>query len=402
MRDGRVASANSIEAPFWDIGGHRLEANETRSATIKNLAGTEMILHGSLRSEAIEVRCKREAFEKSLFIGSEGKHDGKTSGTLELSECSLFAKKGELQPECTVEAIKSHQLAGRLWLEGTEAGGGNRIVIEFAPTEGTFIAEVAISGKSCAYEGGYKLEGDFAANILPEKEGVQESEFIFPVKPIEHLWQSENQKAEMTVAMAFGGATASFQGEQGAELASKEEFNGYAPHGTHEYVVTGGTLPAKVSGTSGTSTFSTEIASTKITIHCKKDKFTGEIEKEANSKATITFEECSLEGIAGCSVPNVTIKAIDHLVGTLVSEDEFKEEGEGPLATIVINTCTIKGNYRLTGTQTCKLPGGENLTVSHEVKCAVAGSKLKLATKAATFEGVETVQLESKKEWAAF
>jgi hypothetical protein len=396
------ATANSIEAPFWDIGGHRLEANETKSATIKTLAGTEMILHGSIHSEAIEIRCKKEVFEKSLFIGSEGKHDGKTSGALELAECSLYAKEGKQQSECTVETIKSHALAGRLWLEGTEASGGNRIVIEFSPTEGSLIAEVVISGKSCTYEGTYKLEGDFAANISPEKEGVQESKFIFPVKPIEHIWQSAEQKAEKTVSLIFNGVAASFQGEQGVELSSKEEFNGYAPHEKHEYMVTGGTLSAKIEGTSGASKFKTEIGSTKVTINCKKDKITGEIEKEAKSKATITYEECSVEGLGSCVIPNIKIKAIDLLVGALVSEDEFKEEGEGPLANIVIETCALKGTFHLTGTQTCKLPGGEIFAVSHEVTCTTAGSKLKLGTKPATYEGAETVQLESKKEWVAF
>ncbi len=396
------ASANSIEAPFWDIGGHRLEANETKSATIKNIAGTEMILHGTLHSEAIEIRCKKEVFEKSLFIGSEGKHDGKTSGTLELAECSLYAKEGKLQSECTVETIKSRTLAGRLWLEGTEAEGRNRIVIEFTPTEGELIAEVAILGGSCVYKGTYKLEGDFVANIEPEKEGVQESKFIFPVKPIEHIWQSAEQKSSKTVVLTLNGAAASFQGEQSVELSSKEEFSGYAPHEKHEFFLKEGTLPAKVEGTSTTAKLKAEVLGTKIVIVCKTDKLTGTVEKEAKSKGTLTLEGCEIEGMATCKVPNIKAEVADLLVGSLVSEDEFKPATGETFVEITIEVCAFKGKYKVAGTQTCKLPGGELPAVTHEVACTPTGSKLTLGGKAATFESTETVKLESKAEWAAF
>ena len=63
-------------------------------------------------------------------------------------------------------------------------------------------------------------------------------------------------------------------------------------------------------------------------------------------------------------------------------------------------TCVVKGTYKVKGTQTCKLPSGELFAVNHEIKCTSTGSKLKLGTEEASFEGIQTAKLESKKEWS--
>jgi hypothetical protein len=52
--------------------------------------------------------------------------------------------------------------------------------------------------------------------------------------------------------------------------------------------------PLKVEGTSGVSLLEGELASIRTELKCKKDKVSGELEKEGKDKGEITFEECKL------------------------------------------------------------------------------------------------------------
>lgn len=396
------ATANSIEAPFWHVGGHRLEGGETRAVAIKNPSGTEVTLHGTIGSGAIEIRCKKDIFAEAFYIGSYPETDGTIkTGPIEFAECKLF-KESKEQTECSVSTIKSIPMKGRLWLEGTEAENGSRIIAAFLPESGEQIAEVTITGGTCASKGAYKLEGKFATNIEPEKEYGKVSKYIFPAKPIQHVWQKQFHKEE-TLGLKLDGNTASIQGEQEVQTESKEEYSEYAPHETREFIVKGGTLPAAVTGTSEASKIKTEIGATKVVIVCKKDKVKGEIEKAAKSKIAVKLEECEIEGVASCTVTASEVKISIASVGTLVSEAEIKEEEKGkPWTEVTVSggVCALKGTFSLTGTQTCKLPGGEISAVSHEIKCTPTGSVLKFGPKAATFENTETVKLESGKEWS--
>lgn len=171
-----------------------------------------------------------------------------------------------------------------------------------------------------------------------------------------------------------------------------------------EFFVEGETLKTakELEGTGGTSKVKSEIGSLKITINCTRSKVAGKIEAPGASKATVDFEECSLEGSSGCSVENFTMNALDRLIereGTV--EDEFYEEGSGPLITVKVSKCALKGSYSLAGTQICELPGGEEATAEHEDKCSTSGSSLKLGSKSATFESTETIKLVSKQIFQA-
>lgn len=157
-------------------------------------------------------------------------------------------------------------------------------------------------------------------------------------------------------------------------------------------------------GTSGVSELASEIDKTKITIECKKDTFKGTVEAEGKSGATITYEECSLKGLSGCKVPKITAKLKDKLIenSSKAIEDEFEQESSSePFATIVIETCTLKGSYKVTGTQTCELPESTVFKEKHEIVCTPSGSHLKLGSEPATYKGTATVELENKHKWAA-
>ena len=396
------ALANTIEAPFWHVGGKRLEGHETRGTAIKNPTGAEVTLHATIGGGAVEIRCKKDVFAKSLLEGSFVKTDGVVRvGAIELAECKLF-NMGKEKTECGVPSITSNPLAGRMWLEGTELERGNRILVVFEPESGGVpVAEVTITGASCTFKGTFSLEGKFAANIEPEKEEVPISKYILPVKPIEKVWQPQGNTGNESLALSLDGNTASLQGEQEIEPASKEEFSEFAPHSTHEFIVKEGTLPSAVEGSGSTSKLGAEILKTKLVITCKKDKITGEIEKEAKSKATLLLSECEIEGMKACTVPNLEIKTSNHITGTLVSENEFKPAGGEVFVEIGIESCALSGKYKVTGTQTCKLPGGEISTTSHEIKCTSTGGKLKLGSQEATFESTAAVKLGSGKAWSA-
>jgi hypothetical protein len=100
----------------------------------------------------------------------------------------------------------------------------------------------------------------------------------------------------------------------------------------------------KATGTSGVSKLATEISKKAITTVCNNDKFEGELEKEGKSKATITYENCSLEGLAGCTVPNIEARVLDALVENAGKvEDKFSQiNSETPLAKVVIQVCALK------------------------------------------------------------
>jgi hypothetical protein len=159
----------------------------------------------------------------------------------------------------------------------------------------------------------------------------------------------------------------------------------------------------KVTGTSGVSKLATEISKKAITIVCNNDKFEGELEKEGKSKATITYENCSLEGLAGCTVPNIEARVLDALVENAGKvEDKFSQvNSETPFAKVVIQVCALKKTYNVTGEQTCELPKGTELLVVHEIACKTSGSNLKFETAPATYEGTAKVELVSKEKWAA-
>ncbi len=158
----------------------------------------------------------------------------------------------------------------------------------------------------------------------------------------------------------------------------------------------------KITGTSGVSELASTIDKVAITIVCKKDKFEGTLETGGKTKATITYEECSLTGLSGCKVPNIIAKVNDKLIENAGKEieDEFEQEGTEPFATIEIETCTLKGKYKVTGTQKCALPKGKEFLVLHEIACATSGSNLKLASEKATYKGTASVEMASKNKWA--
>lgn len=167
------------------------------------------------------------------------------------------------------------------------------------------------------------------------------------------------------------------------------------------------TTVLEVKGTVGISKLKTTIASTKVVIICKTGKVVGEIEGEGKSKATITYENCELENettkeiLTGCPVPNIKAVVADRLTETSgLYEDEFIEEGK-EFAKVVIEKCTLKGTFPVTGSQKCMIPSGQAYRLDALLDCEPAGSSLKFnGSTTATYEGSATLLLVDGNGWA--
>ncbi len=174
---------------------------------------------------------------------------------------------------------------------------------------------------------------------------------------------------------------------------------GGEPLGTWEHDAIG---VAKVEGTSGVSKLEAAVLKVNITIECKKDTFAGTVETSGGSKGEIELTECSVPSAGKCKVKEpIASNLSGTLIGEKEDEDEFKPASGETFAEITLtgSECAFKGTYKITGTQTCKLPKGEELVVEHEIECTPAGSKLKLGGEPAKFTSTEHVKLVSSEEW---
>jgi hypothetical protein len=118
--------------------------------------------------------------------------------------------------------------------------------------------------------------------------------------------------------------------------------------------------------------------------------------------------ECSVTKPSSCTVAN-PLKT-NELKGELINtppttpEEQLKGTGEKEeymTITIEGKECALAGKRTLTGRQNCKLDATfETAQESHELICAASGSKLKLGSEAAEFEGTIKHHITSKATWS--
>jgi hypothetical protein len=166
-------------------------------------------------------------------------------------------------------------------------------------------------------------------------------------------------------------------------------------------------------GTSGVSKLEGTLAGDRAIIECKKDKITGEIEKEGKSKASvITYEECSLaivvkhvrEAETTCKVPNIKTEPLKDLLITgkgIGPEEEFEPESGTTFATVVVEGCALESREKVTGKQICQLPEATVEKAEHELDCSPTGGSLDFAGKPASYYGNATVKLTNGAAWDA-
>jgi hypothetical protein len=177
-----------------------------------------------------------------------------------------------------------------------------------------------------------------------------------------------------------------------------------APH----FVIEGKEVTAteKTTGTGGVAVLKSKIGTSTLTITCKKSKTTGTIEAGGKTTIIITFEECSITTTPNStclvSVTLVTVTIIDQLVdtGTTIVDVFTGVTVEELFIQITITNCALEGKFKVKGKQTASLPSQSTEATTHEVVASSGGSSLKFGTEVATFEGTQTIKLESGKKYS--
>jgi hypothetical protein len=316
----------TVEAPFWSVGGKRLEAEETRQLTSETVATNEATLAVPINGIASEIRCRKGNFNKLKLRGSHTRHDGKAGAFLEFIECTLFKSEGKVEQKgCEVVPFATVELLGRLWLEGTKTSGSDRMVIVFEPEAlkggKPVIAEITIKKKgseACEFTTtNYTIEGSFGANITPEKEEAEALTFILPSTPIKRVWQPPEQEAEMTIGLGHEGTPIVLEHHLGAKPVSKEEFG------------TGGGIPVP------------------IWVHCVK----------GTSGAKWTTNKCTTPGTGEWETKQLGAAEIDEITSSTVpgSKGLELEDSKAPGgATAITCTGTSTGTVSANGTGSVK------------------------------------------------
>ncbi|MGO9760483.1 MAG: hypothetical protein ACLP1Q_04385 [Solirubrobacteraceae bacterium] len=202
------------------------------------------------------------------------------------------------------------------------------------------------------------------------------------------------------------GGTEKYETNKCAKKSETGKFSILPVEGTEVY---------KVTSTSGASKLEGTLAGVKVVIECKKDKDTGEIEKEGKSKNTVlTYEECELaqvvkhvkEKLTACTVANIKTNALKDVLITgkgAGPEEELEPESGTVFATIEVGgaSCALVSKETVTGKQICALPEAAVEQASHELVCSPSGGSLEFGKKPASYFGTDTVTLENGAAWDA-
>jgi hypothetical protein len=179
-----------------------------------------------------------------------------------------------------------------------------------------------------------------------------------------------------------------------------------------EYLVEKGAVVTPVNVVGGSSTPSkleAKLFGVKVKIECTSSTYTGTIAAAGASTGTISFSGCA--GKAGSKdkcVVEEPIKAEldDQLVEVSKKlQDEFSPAGE--FFTVVAiraeggGSCSVAGEFDVTGTQNCELPNSTVEALEHEIVCKPVKT-LKLGGEEAKFTSTQTITTEAPhKEFSA-
>jgi hypothetical protein len=196
----------------------------------------------------------------------------------------------------------------------------------------------------------------------------------------------------------------------GAVAATAAQARSYHVNGS---TLTGAAEAFKVKS-SGTFILHAKPLGTNTTITCKKVEGTGAIEAntsqiEGPSTSSLEYTACTVTEVSNCvATEPIVVEASDRLIGSTGSlNDEFYAKSgtftEITLSEVPGKKCSVKGKYKVTGTQACSLTSAETELTEHELSCATTGSALSLGgCRAATFESTPVpIKLNSGDKYSA-
>ena len=196
-------------------------------------------------------------------------------------------------------------------------------------------------------------------------------------------------------------------GSSGALLACLKDGSGKGLFGNSACSESGGSQsweerelvwPQKLVGQSGTVVLKSKLAGAGAEISCTTGKFESQRSADAEAEGQIELSSCTVNKPGKCTVKQpITLgfigeveessgKLVDKLTGSGTGETFAKMTFEGGAG------CSVNGEtWPLTGTETCEFDSNiAKYQEEHEVICGASGSKLKLGSESATYEGGTT------------
>jgi hypothetical protein len=161
-----ASAAQAEEAPFWTVGGTRLEAGQTRFITAKTYKPTTnpWLLSG----DGLKITCTEVAIlPHGVLLGSEPGEPGTNDEIVSFKTCKVEGNAGKeekVKGECETvsEPINTTNLKSELVEDKTKT----KLLVLFEPATGTLLAELTFP-KPCKIEKA-KVTGSVNAEVLTD------------------------------------------------------------------------------------------------------------------------------------------------------------------------------------------------------------------------------------------
>jgi hypothetical protein len=155
-----ASAAWAEEAPYWTVGGTRLEAGQTHFITAKEVK--PFLLSGG----GVEVECTETSIlPHGVLLGSEPGEPGTNDEIVTFKACEVKGNGSGSECKKVTEPINTTNLKSELVEDKTKT----KLLVLFQPASGALLAELTFP-KGCKFES-TKVTGSVNAEVINEKTG---------------------------------------------------------------------------------------------------------------------------------------------------------------------------------------------------------------------------------------
>jgi hypothetical protein len=238
---GAFADDGDEYAWHTGAGGVHLKKTESKKIVGKLMAGTALVLEGTVGATAVEIECKKITTSAANIKGNEGaKTAGTDEATIAFEECKLVGS-----PLCTITVANAEvnseivEIKSRAKEDevppGTETGL-DLVGILFTP-KGTNFTTITSQGAECAIKFTERpVTGNTVAEVSPEevlskvvKLIWKDSNNVTCIHKVGHAEANGTCGTAGAVGLKFAGNAAELIGTVEVELQSGEVFNAFGP-----------------------------------------------------------------------------------------------------------------------------------------------------------------------------
>jgi hypothetical protein len=193
-----ASAAQAEEAPYWTVGGTRLEAGQTHFITLKTFSTEHpWVLSGG----GVSVSCTTgEVLPHAVLLGSEPGEHGTNDEVVTFKSCEVSGNGSAEECKKVTEPINTANLKSELVLDKTKT----KLLDLFQPASGSLLAELKFP-KGCKIES-TKVTGSVVGEALNEttkapvettstKEQADSWLIHFGSQPA-HVWLTKGGKGE--------------------------------------------------------------------------------------------------------------------------------------------------------------------------------------------------------------